>query len=64
MAIKIVVNKRQTRIKIARNSVLDWHLLPVGQQMAIKSSVSNNFWSISDDSINIFDCCLSGVFII
>ena len=29
--------------KNARNSVFDCHLLPVGQQMAIKNSVSNGF---------------------
>ena len=29
--------------KIARNSVFDCHLSPLGQQMAIKSSVSNDF---------------------
>ena len=29
--------------KIARNSVFDFHLSPVGRQMAIKNSVSTNF---------------------
>ena len=31
------------RSKIARNSVFDCHLLPAGQQMAIKNSISNYF---------------------
>ena len=29
--------------KITRNSVFDWHLSPVGRQMAIKNSVSNDY---------------------
>ena len=29
--------------------------------MAIETSVSKDFLSIFVDSINIFDCCLSGV---
>ena len=29
--------------------------------MAIKNSVSNNYLSTFIDSINVFDCCLSGV---
>ena len=29
--------------KMARNSVFDYHLSPVGQQMAIENSVSNDF---------------------
>ena len=40
--------------KIARNSVFDCHLSPVGRQMAIKISVSNYFWSTFVDSINVF----------
>ena len=31
--------------------------------MAIENSVSNNFWSTFVDSIKVFDCRLSGVFI-
>ena len=39
---------------IARNSVFDW-------QMTIENPVSNCFWSTFVDSINVFDCRLSGV---
>ena len=38
------------------NSVFDCHLSPVGPQMAVENSVSNDFWSIFVDSINVFDC--------
>ena len=47
--------------KIARNSVFNCHLSPVGRQMPIENSVSNNFWSEFVDCINVFDCHLSGV---
>ena len=47
--------------KIARNSIFDCHLSPVGRQMAIKNSVSNDFLSTLIDSINVCDCCPSGV---
>ena len=48
--------------KIARNSVFDGHLSPVGRQMAIENSVSNDFFLSSYvDSIKIFDCRLPGV---
>ena len=40
--------------KIARNSVF-------GRQMTIGNSVSNDFLSTFVDSINVFDCRLSGV---
>ena len=49
------------RSKIARNSVFDCHLSPVGQQMATKNSVSSNFLSTFVDSIHVFDCRLFGV---
>ena len=42
--------------KIARNSVFDCHLSPVGRQMVIKNSVSNDFLSTFVDSIKVFDC--------
>ena len=45
--------------KIARNSVFDCHLSPVGRQMTIENSIT-----IFDQrlySCNIFDCLLSGV---
>ena len=47
--------------KITRNSVFDYHLLPVSQQMAIKNSVSIYFLTMFVDIVNVFDCCLSGV---
>ena len=47
--------------KITRNSVFDCHLWPVGEQMGIKNSVSNNFWSLFVNSTNVFYCRLSGV---
>ena len=34
---------------------------PVGRQMTIENSVSNDFWSTFVDSINVFDCRLSRV---
>ena len=37
-------------------------ICPVGRQMTIESSISNNCWSTFIDSINVFDCRLSGVF--
>ena len=46
---------------IARNSVFYCHLSPVGRQMTIENSVSNDNWSTFVDSINVFDCRLSGV---
>ena len=47
--------------KIARNSVFDCQLSPVGRQMAIGNSVSNDMCSTFVDSSNVFDCLLSGV---
>ena len=47
--------------KIAKNSIFGCHLLPGRRQMAIKNSVFNDFLSTFVDSINIFDCRLSGV---
>ena len=47
--------------KITRNSVFDCHLSPVGRQMAIENSVSNDFLSTFVDSIKVFDCLLFGV---
>ena len=41
---------------IARNSVFDSHLSPVGRQMAIENSVSNEFLSTFFDCTNVFDC--------
>ena len=39
--------------KITGNTVFDCHLLPIGRQMAVKSSVSNDFLSMFFNSINI-----------
>ena len=47
--------------KIDRNSVFRLPLSPVGRQMAIENSVSNDFLSTLIDIINVFDCCLPGV---
>ena len=55
----LTIDKRGS--KIAKDSVFDCHLSPVGRQMAIKNSVSNGFLSSFVDSINVFDCRLSGV---
>ena len=44
--------------KFTRNSVFEW------RQMAIKNSVTNDFWSTFVDSIKVFDCSLPGVFTI
>ena len=41
--------------KLTKNSVFDCHLSPVGRQMAIENSVSNDFLSKFVDSIDIFD---------
>ena len=43
------------------NIVVNCHLSSVRRQMAIESSVSNDFLSTFVDSINIFDCRLSRV---
>ena len=51
----------ERRSKTARNSVFDCHLSPVMRQMAIENFVSNDFQSTFVDSINVFDCPLSGV---
>ena len=53
-------------IEIARNSVFDCRLATndnrkIGRQMAIENPVSNDFLSTFVDSINFFDCRLSGV---
>ena len=44
------------------NSVFDCHLSPVGRQMAIENSVSIDFLSTFVDSINVFDCRQSDVY--
>ena len=42
---KMLLTIEEHGSKIARNSVFDCHLSPVGRQMAIKNSVSNDFLS-------------------
>ena len=49
------------RSKIDRNSVFDCHLSPIGRQMTIKNSASNNFLSTFVDSIDVLECHLLGV---
>ena len=61
---KGALNNRRTWLKIDRNSVFDCHLSPLGRQMAIESSVSNDFLSTFIDSINVFDCRLSGAILL
>ena len=46
--------------EIATTSVFDCHLSPVERLMAIEHSVSNYFLSAFIDSIDVFDCRLSG----
>ena len=55
----IRIDKRGS--KIARNSVFDCHLSPIGRQMAIENSVSNAFLSTVVGSIYVFDCRLPDV---
>ena len=59
---KTLLTIDERRSKIARNSVFYCHLSPVGRQMAIKNSVSNDFFlSMFIDSVDVFDCRLPGV---
>ena len=46
---------------IATTSVFNCQLSPVGLLMAIEKSVSNYFWSMFVDNIDVFDCHLSGL---
>ena len=55
----LTIDKRGT--KIVRNRVFDCHVSPIGWQMAIKNSVSNDFWSTFVDSIDFFACHLPSV---
>ena len=71
--VKIIANSRQIaaienvttiderRSKINRNRVFDWHLSPVGRQMAIENPVSSDFYPRSSIVKSVFDCRLSGV---
>ena len=45
--------------KVARNSVFDCHLSPVGRQKTMENSVASNLFSVFVDSINDFDYRLS-----
>ena len=47
--------------EIATTSVFECHLSPVGRLMDIENFVSNFFLSTFVDSIDVFDCRLSGV---
>ena len=56
----LTIDKREN--KITRSSVFDCHLSPFGRKIAIENLVSNEFRrSTFVDSINVFDCRLSGV---
>ena len=58
---KMLFTINERGLRIARHSVFDCHLSPDRPQIAIKNSISNDFWSTFVDSINIFDCRLPGV---
>ena len=47
--------------EIATTSVFDCQRSPVGRLMAIEKSVSDYFWSMFVDNIDVFDCHQSGV---
>ena len=47
--------------KIVSNSVFDCHFSPVGRQMAIENSISNDFYPRSSIVLTFFDCRLPGV---
>ena len=47
--------------EIATTSVFDWQSSSVGRLMAIEKYVSNYFWSMFVDNIDVFDCHQSGV---
>ena len=47
--------------KIATTSFFYYHLSPVMRGRAIEYSVYNYFWSTFVDSIDVFNCRLSGV---
>ena len=56
---KIFLTIDEHGLKIARNSVFNYHLSQVGRQTAIKNSVSMIFFSKFVYSVNVFDCSLS-----
>ena len=51
---KTLLTMEEHPSKITRNSAVDCHLSPVGWQIAIKNSVSNDFWSTFVHSILMF----------
>ena len=55
----LTINERGS--EIATTSVFDCQWSPVGRLMAIEKSVSNYFWSMFVDNIDVFDCHQSGV---
>ena len=54
---KMLLTIHEHRSKIARNSVFNCHLSPIGQQMACTQTLFGRRLSI--DSINVFHCRLS-----
>ena len=48
-------------LTIVRDSIFDCHLSPNLRQMAIKNTVSSNFYLRSSIVKSVFDCSLSGV---
>ena len=73
LAIIVTSGRRQSKTlftidergsEIDRNSVFDCHLSPVGRQMTIENSVSDDFLSTFVDSIDVLDCRLPGVIVL
>ena len=60
---KTLFSMEERGSEIATTSVFDCHLSLVGRLMAIEKTVSNYFWSKFVDSIDVFHCRLSEVFI-
>ena len=58
---KTLLTIHERASEIAKTSVFDCHLSPVGRLKAIENSVYNYFWSTFGDSSYVSDCRLSGV---
>ena len=54
----------ERRSKIVRNRVFDCYLSPDWRQMAIKNTVSSDFWSGSSIVKSFFDCRLQDVYLL
>ena len=60
-AIENSLNNRRTRIKNRWKQCFRLPFVASGTTMAIENFVSNDFGSTFADSVNVFDCRLSGV---